>query len=154
MSIYTSDFWRDLGERVVSTFGQVGAGVLVAAVAAGQGLFDLDWKAGVSVIGIAVLLAVFKGLAAVNLNPDSGASLGTAVPKGHVAAVEAIENEGEYIAEEASPYPEGTPVDVIPEGDSPAEEHVLFADEDAQAYDGEEPDYPAEIDAGVDNPER
>ena len=141
MSIYTKDFWRDLGERVVATFGQVGAGALVAAVGAGQGLFDLDWQAAVSIVGIAVLLAIFKGLAAVRVNPDTGASFGTAVPKARVAAVEE-DHVGEYVAEEASPYPTGTPVDVLPEGTS--------------GYDGEEPDYPSEIDAPLEgeNPGR
>jgi len=143
MSIYTKDFWRDLGERSVSTFGQVAATFLAAAIAdalAGGNILEYDWTLAVFVIAGSTLLAVLKGLGAAKANPETGASLGTAIPKGHVAAVERVDVEGAYEAEEAAPYEEGTPVDVVPDFDSDANGHV--------------PDYPAEIDAGLDGDEQ
>lgn len=145
MSIYTKDFWRDLSERVVSTFGQVAGGVLaaaLAAVAAGANFADYDWSTGLFIIVITTVLAFLKGLGASAANPDTGASFGTAIPKGQVAAAESPANaQGEYVAEEASPYPEGTPVDVVLEDDSqnngnpaPQAEYA----EETHAVDGDE----------------
>lgn len=117
MKAYNKDFWRDLGERTLATFGQVAAAFLAAAIADGQGLLEVNWTTAISVISIATLLAFFKGIGAAKVNPETGASLGTAIPRGHVAAVENVNVAGDYTAEEAAPYPEGTPVDVVPDMD-------------------------------------
>lgn len=122
-SIYTSGFWKDLGERSVSTFAQVAGGFVAAAIASsleGQSFLEFDWTTAAFVILASTLLAVLKGVGAVNVSPDSGASLGTAVPKERVAAVEQG-HTGQYVAEEAAPYAEGTPVEVVPDFDQDAD---------------------------------
>lgn len=119
-SIYTKAFWQDLFERSISTFGQVAAGFLAAAIAAvvaGTPILEFDWTTAVFVILASTLGAVLKGIAAVRANPESGASFGTAIPKGQVAAVEDVEIPGQFVAEEAAPYAEGTPVEVVPDAD-------------------------------------
>lgn len=117
MSIYTKAFWKDAGERSFWTFIQVFGATLGTYVAAGNGLFDMPWGHIVSIVGAATLFAVLKAMAANRVNPETGASTGTSVPRGSVAAVENVKVEGDYTAEEAAPYPEGTPVDVIPDLD-------------------------------------
>lgn len=118
-SIYTKDFWRDAGERAISTFGQTAAAFLAAAIAAvlaGTAIFDFDWETAIFVVIAATLGSVLKALAAVSNNPETGASFGTTIPKGAVAAVEEGLT-GQFVAEEAAPYAEGTPVEVIPDPD-------------------------------------
>lgn len=136
MSIYTAGFWKDAGERAVWTFAQSLGALLTVDVLAGAGFFEVDWTAALSVALLATVYALIKALGAGAARPETGASTGTAIPKAEVAAVE-VEREGEYVAEEASPFPTGTPVDVI---------------SDAQPHVGEEPDYPAEVDAGPEDP--
>lgn len=110
--MYTVGFWKDLGERTVATFAQALVAIFTVLAVEGGGLLDVDWVLAFSVSGLAALLAVLKGLAAsAGGNVETGASFGTAIPKGSVAAVE-TEHAGAYHAEEAAPYPDGTPVDV------------------------------------------
>lgn len=113
--IFTQEFWKDMVERVIATFAQALGAILIGA---GTGLLDTDWVGAASVAGMAALLAVLKSLGAFASNHETGASFGTAIPKGNVAAVESKDVAGKYEAEEASALPEGTPVDVVPEEDS------------------------------------
>lgn len=112
IKIFTTGFYKDLFERTVFTFAQALGAVLLVG---GDSLVGVDWTNALAVAGMAALLAVLKGFAAGAAGTETGASFGTTVPKPTVAAVEDQENAGQYTAEEASPLPEGTPVDVVPE---------------------------------------
>ena len=80
MSIYTLPFWKDTLERVVGTFAQAG----IAAVSADAlGVLDVDWTQSASIAGLAALVALGKCIAAVTLNDETGASLGTTIPTPH-----------------------------------------------------------------------
>ena len=114
MSIYTKGFWMDAGERALWTFAQSLGAILTVDVVAGAGFFEVNWASALSVSLLATVYALIKALGLGAASPESGASLGTSVPKGSVAAIE-DEYEGQYKADEAAPYAEGTPVDVIPE---------------------------------------
>ena len=107
--MFNKAFLIDLGERAIATFAQALAAVFVAA---GTGLLDTDYVTALSVAGMAALLAILKGLGAFAKNKDTGASLGTAIPRPQVAAVEEEQSSTGYAAEEASEYPPGLPVDV------------------------------------------
>lgn len=112
--MYTTGFYKDMLERTISTFAQAfiayaGTGVV--------GVLEFDWATAFSLAAMAAVLAVFKAFAFGAANPETGASVGTAVPRGTVAAVEEPKVEGSYVAEEAAPYSEGTPVDVVPDAD-------------------------------------
>lgn len=71
--MFTRAFLRDLAERVVATFAQALAALLVAA---GAGLLDTDWVTAVSVAGMTAFVSLLKGVAARGLGDDeTGASL-------------------------------------------------------------------------------
>lgn len=80
MSIYERAFWRDTGERVVSSAAQgflTGSGLVALAVATDTVTVAtpaIEWKGG----GLAALsmgvLALGKALVAGKANPESGAS--------------------------------------------------------------------------------
>lgn len=114
MSMFTKGFWQDAAERAAWTFAQTLGALLTVDVVAGAGFFEVDWRAALSVALLAMVYAVVKAVGAGASKPDTGASTGTAIPRQSVAAVEA-DHEGMYEAEEASPYADGTPVDVVPE---------------------------------------
>ena len=116
MTIFTRGFYKDLAERAIATFAQAFAAILIAG---GTGLIDADWIGSLSAAGMATLLAVLKAFAAAGLGDgETGASFGTSIPKASVAAVETAADTGRYEAEQAAPYAEGTPVDVIPDVDT------------------------------------
>lgn len=61
MSIWTSLFWKDATERVLSTCAQV----LIAVLSVdGLNLIALDWQATLSTVAIAGALSLLKALAA------------------------------------------------------------------------------------------
>lgn len=75
-SIY---FWRATLERALSTFAQS----LVAILSAdGLGLLSVDWRAALSVAGLAFLLAVLKAVAASQVGDNVSPSLANEVIAG------------------------------------------------------------------------
>ena len=104
-----------MSERAIATFAETLGAILAAG---GFGLLDADWVGALSAAAMATLLAVLKAFAALGVGGETGASFGTAIPKGAVAAVETNAFGGKYEAEEAAPYREGTPVDVVPDADA------------------------------------
>lgn len=116
MSIYTKAFWKDAGERAVWTFAQTLGALLTVVVVEGGGLGAVDWQTVLSTAALAAIYAIVKALGVGRANPETGASTGTTIPRADVAAVE-TDQAGEYSAEEASPFPEGTPVDVVQESE-------------------------------------
>jgi Putative lactococcus lactis phage r1t holin len=72
----TMAFWRDAGERAAKTAAQS----LVATLALGTGLLDVDWVASVSVAGLATVLSVLSSIASVGVGQPGTASL---LSRGH-----------------------------------------------------------------------
>jgi hypothetical protein len=70
-SKWSKAFWRDLGERVASTFIASFIPVYVAAA----NVAHLDWVNAVEISGTAAGLSLLKGLAANLASPESGPSL-------------------------------------------------------------------------------
>lgn len=80
MSLFTVPFWKDTLERTIGTFVQAG----IAAVGADTlGIINVDWTQSASIAGLAALVALLKCIAAVTLNDETGASLGTTIPTPH-----------------------------------------------------------------------
>lgn len=70
---WTSQFWADLGERVVATF----LGALLTALTVTQ-TTPIDWTdytAVWTILGVPTVFALIKGLLANLTSPESGASL-------------------------------------------------------------------------------
>lgn len=108
MNTYLADknFWIAALERAVKSFAQ---GLLVAGLGDMAGVLAIDWIAALSVaVGMflaSLLTSVASGVG------GSGPSLTPAeILRTDVAAVE---DETGYVAEEAAPFEEGTPVDVV-----------------------------------------
>lgn len=60
MSVYASpSFWSGLGDRAIKTFAQS----LLAAVAVGVGVLDLDWKGALGIAATAVIASVLTSFA-------------------------------------------------------------------------------------------
>jgi len=75
MSVLTSGaFWAATAERAVSTAAQSAIGVLTAAQ---TNLAEIDWQAGLTIVGVATALSILKGIAAVNLGTP-GPGIGSA----------------------------------------------------------------------------
>lgn len=70
--MFTRNFLRDLAERVVATFAEAWAALLLAS---GMGLIDAPWQTSASVAGMTALVALLKGIAAGYKDADTGASL-------------------------------------------------------------------------------
>lgn len=78
--MWTALFWRDATERAISTAAQAALGLLV--VDGGSlyvGLLDVDWPAGLAVVGSAALASVLKALAATRVGDPGSASLAPSV---------------------------------------------------------------------------
>jgi hypothetical protein len=107
--MFSTGFWVDALERAVATFAQA----LIALLGANAlGFEQVDWLAALSVAGMAALLSLLKSVVATVADSETGASLGTAIPRSAVAATEEYHTHGAYEAGQAAPYSEGTPVDV------------------------------------------
>ena len=79
--MYQLGFWKDLGERVLSTFLDAFiAAVTVTAVIGETGIGQVDWGGAASIAGLAAVIAAAKGLAVGAGGSATGASFGTAVP--------------------------------------------------------------------------
>lgn len=127
MKFWTIAFWKDAGERVISTALESLLGIMLATG------FDLNnllswagvWKGVTAVTAIALIKALLAGLA----NPNTGASLGTTHPVDIVEALitqktvgtegdkigmgmpdEVLAVPGDTIAGKASSQPDDTPV--------------------------------------------
>ena len=77
-SIFQRGFWADALDRTIRTFAQALAAFLVADVA---GLIGTDWAQALSVSGLAALVALLTSVAFGAVDPDTGASSGTTVPR-------------------------------------------------------------------------
>ena len=82
-SIFRRAFWADALDRTVRTFAQALAAFLVANVA---GLIGTDWGQALSVSGLAALVALLTSIAFGAVDPETGASSGTTVPRDDVPA--------------------------------------------------------------------
>lgn len=112
--LYTSGFYKDMLERALATFFQA----FLALVGSDMvGVTDFNWGAALSVAAMAAIVSVAKSFVAGATSPETGASFGTAVPRDASAAIEDNEYAGRYEAGPAAPVAEGTPVDVVPEGE-------------------------------------
>lgn len=70
--MWTTAFWRDLAERVVATFAEALATLLLAS---GVGLLEMHWVTALSLSGMTALVAFLKGIAAYKLGDSkTGAS--------------------------------------------------------------------------------
>ena len=65
-------FWKDAGERALSTFAEV-LGALLAVD--GVNLLALDWPTTLGVAGTAAVLSVLKSIAAAKVGEQGTASL-------------------------------------------------------------------------------
>lgn len=82
-SVYTVAFWRDTGERVLSTFLQGLLGIWVLSDVVPDGSVPHVNPSAVDVFagaGIIAAIALIKCLIAGLASPATGASLGTAIP--------------------------------------------------------------------------
>lgn len=74
----TKQFWVDLAERALSTFAQS----LLATLAVGMPVWDLDWVGAVGIALTATVVSVLKCLAAASTGQPDSASLVDATPVG------------------------------------------------------------------------
>lgn len=98
-------FWEDFAERLIGTFSQALLGALPVAYMSG-----IDWINALYIALFASLAFVLKGFAAGWKNSDTGASFGTALPRGSVRTVDDPESPTSISAEQGSDLREGTPV--------------------------------------------
>jgi len=71
VTIWTAAFWKAAAERAIKTFAQA----LVAFLAVGTGLLDVDWVAAASVAGMAALLSLLTSIGSDLVSPTPGPSL-------------------------------------------------------------------------------
>lgn len=74
--MWTRVFWGDALERLIRTFAQSEAAILVAA---GTGLLDTDWLAGLSTAGMAAVVSLLFSVGGEMVAPTGTASFSTAV---------------------------------------------------------------------------
>ena len=72
MSIFTPTFWKAAVERATKTAAQTAAAMLTAS---GAGLLDADWRATVSVSGMAAVISVLTSIGSDALTDGAGPSL-------------------------------------------------------------------------------
>lgn len=101
----TKAFWEDFVERLVGTFSEALLGALPVAYIA-----DIDWINALYIALFASLAFVLKGFAAGWKNSETGASLGTAIPRSSVRTVDDEDSPTSISAEQGSDFREGTPV--------------------------------------------
>jgi hypothetical protein len=109
MSIFEGSFWKAAFERAVKSFSQ---GLLVSGVG-GVGILDLDWIAAIS---LAAAYAVASLLTSVGTGLAQDGNISWTRQETLASKVAADKGElGNYESGPAAPYPEGTPVDVVPD---------------------------------------
>lgn len=69
--IWTVAYWKDTAERAVKTFAQS----LVAAVAVGTPLLDIEWTTALGLAGAATLLSVLSSIGSAAFGRADSASL-------------------------------------------------------------------------------
>lgn len=118
--MWSKAFWKDVADRVLSTFVAVVVGVIVSTDGFKASSLG-DWKFWTPVL-ITTAVTVAKALGLGIVNPNTGASFGTTVPGGLVAAQTDASGShpGDTIAGAATDIPDGTPVELSPNtGPSP-----------------------------------
>lgn len=69
--MFTVSFWKDTAERVVKTFAQA----LVAVLAVGTPIFDIDWGQGLGVAATAAVASLLTSIASIGAADKGTASL-------------------------------------------------------------------------------
>lgn len=64
-------FWKDTAERAVKTFAQS----LVASLAVGTGLLDVDWVNALSISGLATVISVLTSVGSGYVGDDSASAI-------------------------------------------------------------------------------
>lgn len=107
--IWTAAFWKDAVERLGTTL----VSVLIGAIATDDFGWSMmgDWKFW-SPIVIAMGVNLLKVLAAGLSGPNTGASLGTTVPKDQTRAAVDMTAKTQPVVDLAT----GQPVEVVPQG--------------------------------------
>jgi hypothetical protein len=92
--LWTRGFWFDTAERCTKTAAQS----LIATLALGTGLLDVDWTASVSVAALATVLSLLTSVASAGVGDPRTASLVTVVsPAGrHAESRPALPQSGTY----------------------------------------------------------
>lgn len=70
--MFTTQFWKDAGERAVKTFAQAAVALLTAGA---TGLLGIDWQQVVSVAGLAALVSVLTSVGSDYVGERGSASL-------------------------------------------------------------------------------
>lgn len=76
--MWTKHFWLSTLERMVKTFAQSLAAILVAD---GGGLLDIGWPAALSTAGMAAVISVLMSMGSSAVGPDGSPSLVGESPK-------------------------------------------------------------------------
>lgn len=69
--MFTKTFWKDTVERAVKTFAQS----LVASLAVGTGLLDVDWVNALSIAGLATVISVLTSVGSGYVGDDSASAI-------------------------------------------------------------------------------
>ena len=70
--MFTRRFWTLTAERMIKTFAQTLASVLVAS---GVGLFSAGWAAALSAAGMAAVVSVLTSIGSVKIGPADSPSM-------------------------------------------------------------------------------
>lgn len=69
--MFTKTFLKDTAERAVKTFAQS----LVASLAVGTGLLDVDWLNALSIAGLATIISVLTSVGSGYVGDDSASAV-------------------------------------------------------------------------------
>lgn len=69
--MFSKEFWFDAAERAVKTFAQA----LLATIAVGTPLLDVDWGQGVGIAATATVISVLSSIASIGAGEPGTASL-------------------------------------------------------------------------------
>lgn len=75
--MFTRRFWISTAERMIKTFAQTLASVLVAG---GVGLFEAGWTAALSAAGMAAVVSVLTSVGSLKIGPEDSPSVVRAEP--------------------------------------------------------------------------
>lgn len=82
--MWTSFFWKDTAERALKTLAQA----LIATLAVGTPIWDLDWAASVGIALTATVVSVLTSIASVGVSDSGTASLVASGAGRHAVDVE------------------------------------------------------------------